>query len=155
MWAILSDIHSNLEALQAVLADIDGLSRPVERFLCLGDTVGYGPNPLECLDLVRQRCDVVLLGNHDQAVLFDPDGFGAAAARAVFRTREQLEKPGPESEARWIFLSQLPRTHAEGDMLFVHGSPRNPINEYVFPEDVYNQRKMAALYAQIERSCFQ
>jgi predicted phosphodiesterase len=154
MWAILSDIHSNLEAFEAVLADI-GQAPPVERVLCLGDTVGYGPNPVECLDLVRQRCDVVLLGNHDQAVLFDPEGFGAAAAQAVVRTRQMLEKPGPESEPRWVFLSQLPRTHTEGDLLFVHGSVRNPINEYVFPEDIYNQRKMAALFAQVGRYCFQ
>src|SRR5439155_982430 len=54
-----------------------------------------------------------------------------------------------------VFLSQLPRTHAEGDLLFVHGSVRNPINEYVFPEDIYNQRKVAAIFAQVGRYCFQ
>src|SRR5260370_41511441 len=98
MWAILSDIHSNLEALQAVLADVDAQA-PVERVLCLGDTVGYGPNPLECLDLVRRRCDVALLGNHDQAGLFDPEDFGAPAAEAVGRTRHVLEKADPAAEA--------------------------------------------------------
>src|SRR5260370_12550328 len=116
MWAILSDIHSNLEALQAVLADVDAQA-PVERVLCLGDTVGYGPNPLECLDLVRRRCGLVLLGNHDQAVLFDPDGFGKSAAQAIFRTREQLATPGPNSEGRLAFLMQLPRRHTEGPLL--------------------------------------
>jgi diadenosine tetraphosphatase ApaH/serine/threonine PP2A family protein phosphatase len=155
MWAILSDIHSNLEAFQAVLADIDELSRPVERILCLGDTVGYGPNPLECLDLVRQRCDLVLLGNHDQAVLFDPEGFGASAARAVFWTREQLETPGPEAEERWAFLLRLPQKHVEGDLLYVHGSARGPLNEYVFPEDVWNHRKMERIFELVERCCFQ
>jgi diadenosine tetraphosphatase ApaH/serine/threonine PP2A family protein phosphatase len=155
MWAILSDIHGNLEAFQAVLADIDGLSRPVERILCLGDTVGYGPNPLECLDLVKRRCDFVLLGNHDQAVLFDPDGFGAAAARAVFWTRHLLETTGQASQERLTFLTALPRKHSEGELLFVHGSARSPLNEYVFPEDVCNHAKMERIFALVDKYCFQ
>jgi predicted phosphodiesterase len=72
MIAIFSDIHSNLEALQAVLADI--ARQPVEALYCLGDTVGYGPNPLECLDLTMAM-KVVLLGNNDQGVLSDPEFF--------------------------------------------------------------------------------
>jgi diadenosine tetraphosphatase ApaH/serine/threonine PP2A family protein phosphatase len=155
MWAILSDIHGNLEALQAVLADIDGLSSPVERILCLGDTVGYGPNPLECLDLVKSRCDLVLLGNHDQAVLFDPEGFGASAARAVFWTRHLLDSTGAASEERLHFLTQMARKHTEGQLLFVHGSARSPLNEYVFPEDVCNHAKMERLFALVDRCCFQ
>jgi predicted phosphodiesterase len=72
MWAICSDIHGNLEAAQAVLEDM--ARYPVEAIYCLGDILGYGPNPLECLDLV-QGMKVVLLGNWEQAVLFDSDGF--------------------------------------------------------------------------------
>jgi predicted phosphodiesterase len=70
MLAIVSDIHANLEALQAVLADI--AQHPVEAIYCLGDTVGYGPNPRECLDVVMQW-PLVLLGNFDLAATLDPE----------------------------------------------------------------------------------
>jgi diadenosine tetraphosphatase ApaH/serine/threonine PP2A family protein phosphatase len=153
--ALISDIHSNFEALQAVLADIK--KHPVEEIYCLGDIVGYGPNPRECVDLVMQ-CKVVLLGNHDQGAMFDPDGFNPSAERAIFWTRAQLEAPGENRQAterRWEFLAERPRTHREGPYLFVHGSARNPLNEYVFPEDIYNQRKMERIFALVDRYCFQ
>src|SRR6202163_4039125 len=70
--ALISDIHSNLEALQAVLEDIK--QHNIEEIYCLGDIVGYGPNPRECVDLIM-KCQVVLLGNHDQGAMFDPEGF--------------------------------------------------------------------------------
>ena len=88
--AIISDIHSNLEALEAVLADID--QQGITEIYCLGDVIGYGPNPRECIDRVMQ-CNVCILGNHDQGALFDPEGFNAGAERAIFWTREQLEAP--------------------------------------------------------------
>jgi diadenosine tetraphosphatase ApaH/serine/threonine PP2A family protein phosphatase len=152
--AIISDIHSNLEALQAVLADI--AKHPVEEIYCLGDVIGYGPNPRECVDLVM-KCKVVLLGNHDQGALFDPDGFNPPAERAIFWTRSQLENgDAPEPQGRrWEFLADRPRSHREDGLLFVHGSARNPLNEYVFPEDVYNQRKMERIFALVDRYCFQ
>jgi diadenosine tetraphosphatase ApaH/serine/threonine PP2A family protein phosphatase len=153
--AIISDIHGNLEALQAVLADID--RQQVREIYCLGDVIGYGPNPRECIDQVM-RCQVVLLGNHDQGALFDPEGFNPPAERAIFWTRSQIEA-SPEGaerrEGRWNFLAERPRTHRENGYLFVHGSARNPLNEYVFPEDVYNQRKMDRIFALVERYCFQ
>src|SRR3954470_6838780 len=86
--AIISDIHSNLEALQAVLADIK--SQGITEIYCLGDVIGYGPNPRECIDLVMS-CKLVLLGNHDQGAMFDPDGFNGPAEKAIFWTRAQLE----------------------------------------------------------------
>jgi len=155
MKALISDIHGNLEALRAVLEDI--AQHPVEATYCLGDTVGYGPNPRECLQLVMD-CRVTLLGNHDQAALFDPSNFNEKAERAILWTREQLEAPIPSRaamERRWEFLAEMPRTYREGDLLLVHGSPRNPINEYIFPEDIYNERKMDALFRLVERYCFQ
>ena len=103
-------------------------------------------------------CNVTLLGNHDQGALFDPEGFSAVAERAIFWTREQLENrtdPREARERRWEFLAERPRTHQDENGLFVHGSARNPLNEYVFPEDVYNQRKMERLFALVERYCFQ
>ena len=72
MFAIVSDIHGNLEAFTAVLAEID--RRGIQHIICLGDIIGYGPNPIECLDLAMGM-RVVLLGNNDQGILFDPDGF--------------------------------------------------------------------------------
>lgn len=153
MWAIISDIHSNYEALVAVLEDIDSLE--VEKVLCLGDIVGYGPNPCECVDLAM-NCDVVLLGNHDQGALFDPEGFNSGAERAIFWTRAQLENAvDSQAEARWEFLGERPRSYKEGDYLFVHGSARNPLNEYVFPEDVCNSRKMERIFELIDKYCFQ
>jgi diadenosine tetraphosphatase ApaH/serine/threonine PP2A family protein phosphatase len=153
--AIISDIHSNLEALQAVLKDIS--KHNVTEIYCLGDVVGYGPNPRECVDLVM-KCKVVLLGNHDQGAMFDPEGFNPPAERAIFWTRAQLEAPGEARsvrERRWEFLAERPRSFREDGFLFVHGSARNPLNEYVFPEDIYNQRKMERIFALVERYCFQ
>ncbi len=154
--ALISDIHANLEALTAVLADIS--KQGVSEIFCLGDIVGYGPNPCECLDKVMEHADVTILGNHDQATLFDPDGFNPVALAAIYWTRDQLEQgPGTPTtkNKRWDFLGELHRTHTDGEFLFVHGSPREPTNEYVFPEDVYNQRKMDALLGRIDKYCFQ
>jgi diadenosine tetraphosphatase ApaH/serine/threonine PP2A family protein phosphatase len=150
--ALISDIHSNLEGLQAVLADAQ--SQGAEEIYCLGDVIGYGPNPRECIDMVMD-CRVCLLGNHDQGALFDPEGFNTGAERAIFWTRNQLEAPGAENMRRCEFLGERPRSHREDSYLFVHGSPRNPLNEYVFPEDIYNQRKMEKIFSLIDRYCFQ
>lgn len=154
MRAIISDIHGNLEALEAVLADIH--SQGISEIYCLGDIIGYGPNPRECIDLVSENCQATILGNHDQAALFDPEGFNAGAERAIFWTRSMLESGDPEgNEVRWEFLGELPRMKREGKLLFVHGSARNPLNEYVFPEDVYNQRKMERIFGLVDHYCFQ
>ena len=155
--ALISDIHANLESLQAVLNDIR--AQGISEIYCLGDIVGYGPNPCECLDKIIDTCRVTILGNHDQAAYLDPDGFNPVALQAVYWTREQLDRGGGSGRAkvnrRWDFLTELPKTQSEDGWLFVHGSPRDPTNEYVFPEDVYNQRKMDALFSRIERYCFQ
>ncbi|MSR53979.1 MAG: metallophosphoesterase [Gemmataceae bacterium] len=156
MKAIISDIHGNLEALRAVLDDISH-QKIDEGIYCLGDVIGYGPNPRECIDLVME-CKLVLLGNHDQGALFDPDGFNPAAKRAIMWTRDQLEQPAEarqSREKRWEFLADRPRSFKEGGNLYVHGSARNPLNEYVFPEDIYNQRKMEKIFTLVERYCFQ
>jgi predicted phosphodiesterase len=153
--AVISDVHANLEALQAVLADIR--EQGIRETFCLGDIIGYGPNPCECIDLVMDT-KVCILGNHDQAALFDPEGFNTGAERAIFWTREQLESNSgspAQSAKRWDFLGELPRNYRDNGLLFVHGSARNPVNEYVFPEDIYNQRKMEKIFSLIDRHCFQ
>jgi diadenosine tetraphosphatase ApaH/serine/threonine PP2A family protein phosphatase len=153
--ALISDIHGNLEALDVVLEDIE--AQGITEIFCLGDVIGYGPNPRECIDRVMEHCHVTLLGNHDQGALFDPDGFNIGAERAIFWTREQLESSFDRvnNEKRWEFLGELPRTHRLNSFLFVHGSPRNPLSEYIFPEDIYNQRKMERLFQLVEKYCFQ
>lgn len=154
MRAIISDIHGNLEALTEVLKDIK--SQKITEIYCLGDIVGYGPNPCECIDLVRKNCQVTILGNHDQASMFDPEGFNAGAERAIFWTRTQLEQGDPQAtDERWEFLGELPRIRREEKFLFVHGSARNPLNEYVFPEDVFNQRKIERIFGLVDQYCFQ
>jgi predicted phosphodiesterase len=153
--ALISDIHGNLEALETVLLDIK--QSAVDEIYCLGDIIGYGPNPCECLDLVMQRCKRTILGNHDQAALFDPDGFNPMALQAIYWTRDQLDSHGSSSvliNKRWDFLGELPRQIEEQQWLFVHGSPRDPTNEYVFPEYVFDQRKMELLFGKVEHVCF-
>lgn len=155
-FAVISDIHSNLEALQAVLADIE--RRGITEVLCLGDVIGYGPNPRECLDLVRQRCRICMMGNHDHAVLYEPTNFNTAAERAAFWTRQMIENDRDPQlcEQRWAFLGRLPVRVREGDILYVHASPRRPINEYIFPEDVFtNPQKVLANFERLDaRLCF-
>ncbi len=153
--AILSDIHANLEALQAVLADARELG--AEQVICLGDLIGYGPNPRECIDLVMQF-DICILGNHDSGALFDPEGFSSGAEKAIFWTRSQLENCCDDAETvrrRLDFLAQLPRSCQLDGLLFVHGSPRNPLNEYIFPEDVHYTRKIEKILALVPHVCFQ
>ncbi len=156
MYAIISDIHGNLEALEAVLADID--RRGIEQIVCLGDVIGYGPNPRECLDRVIERCSLCLMGNHDHAVLYEPTNFNQIAERAAYWTREMLETD-PQRDRRnrrWAFLGKLPMRHKRNDVLFVHASPRRPINEYIFPEDVFtNPQKVTANFERLDaRLCF-
>jgi predicted phosphodiesterase len=155
MKALISDIHGNLEALEAVLVDI--AQYDVGAIYCLGDVVGYGPNPRECLDIVAERCQVVVMGNHDQGAIFDPSNFNGVAERAIHWTRRALEEPLPSRAAadrRWEFLGECPRTHREESTLYVHASPRHPLNDYIFPEDVFNQSKMDRLFRLIDRYCF-
>jgi len=155
-FAIISDIHSNLEALLAVLADIE--QRGIKEIICLGDIVGYGPNPKECLDLVRERCRVTLMGNHDHALLYEPTNFNLPAERACFWTRQVLEEE-PDTRLRnerWKFLGNLPVRFKDRDVVFFHASPRRPMNEYIFPEDVFtNPQKVMANFDRLDaRVCF-
>ena len=162
MLAIISDIHSNVEALTAVLADI--ANRQITTIVCLGDLVGYGPEPKECLDLVRKHASVSLMGNHDYAVLFEPNKFNIGAESACYWTRGQLEDEQNVTlrNERWDYLGRLQIKHVMsgedmglGELAFVHGSPRRPINEYVFPDDVYNNaNKVQGLFDRFTNLCF-
>ena len=130
--AVISDVHANLYALEAVLGAIDRNS-PAQIW-CLGDTVGYGPRPNECCALVRERADLVLIGNHDLVALGSAEvalaEFNPEAAAASRWTAEQLT-----DDSRRFLAGLEPTAEAEGVQLF-HGSPRDPVWEYVLTEIV-------------------
>lgn len=116
-YAIISDIHANLEALEVVLSEIDNHS--VDQILCLGDVVGYNANPNECADIIRTRNIPTICGNHDAvaAGLEEPWGFNPIALAAALWTREHL------SEENLEWLRGLPDTLVFEDFLIAHGSP--------------------------------
>jgi diadenosine tetraphosphatase ApaH/serine/threonine PP2A family protein phosphatase len=119
-WVVFSDIHSNLEAFEAVLADMRSIS--FSRMICLGDVVGYAASPKDCLDLLRTLETTVLLGNHDFAVIDDrilSDMSGPAVA-GVHYAREQLSSAGRS------FFASLPLTFSDGGLQFVHSSLDHP-----------------------------
>ena len=127
--AVVSDIHSNLHALEAVLAAIEE-ANPDELW-CLGDLVGYGPQPNECCAAIAQRADVCLAGNHDLAVrgTIDLEEFGGEAAVAARWTREVL---APEAQ---VLLDRLEPEGAAHGVALYHGSARDPIWEYVLSDE--------------------
>ena len=127
--AVVSDIHSNLHALEAVLTAID--EEAPDELWCLGDLVGYGPRPNECCATIAERADVCLAGNHDLAVrgTIDLEEFGGEAAVAARWTREVL---APEAQE---LLDRLePAGSAHGVALY-HGSARDPVWEYVLSDE--------------------
>jgi diadenosine tetraphosphatase ApaH/serine/threonine PP2A family protein phosphatase len=123
--AVITDIHSNRPALDAVLEAI--ADAKVSEIWCLGDVVGYGAEPDGCTEVVKERCDVCLVGNHDLAVLGDLDvsAFSAAAADAVTWTQENAEQPTLD------FLRDLQPAGEREDVGLFHASPRDPVWEYV------------------------
>lgn len=125
-YAIIADIHANLAAFKAVLADI-GRQGGVDRTWCLGDVVDYGPEPHECIELLRQMDHVCVAGNHDWAAIgkISTDEFNPHAADATQWTSLQLNADDAE------YLAGLPLVIKEGDFTLVHGSPRHPIREYL------------------------
>jgi predicted phosphodiesterase len=128
--AVISDIHSNLPALQAVLAEVDG--EGPDQIWCLGDIVGYGPHPNECVNLARERAALSLCGNHDLAVLgaIDVSEFTGDAEAAARWTRGVLGEP----EAGWL-RELSPSAERPGVELY-HGSPRDAVWDYVLSEQV-------------------
>src|SRR4030042_1786495 len=118
--AIISDIHSNLEALQAVIKDIK--KRRIKKIFCLGDLVGYGANPNECIDLCYSEADIVIAGNHDWAAIDKTDValFNPIAANAITWTKKQLTRSNINK------LQKVKLTAKVGDLLLVHSSPHKP-----------------------------
>jgi len=131
--AMISDIHANLPALEAVLGDAEAAG--VDEVWCLGDVVGYGAQPDECAALVREHCAVSLVGNHDLAALeqLDISTFSPAAAAAVRWTREAMDNSTVE------FLAGLEPADERREVALYHASPRDPVWEYVLWPDQATQ----------------
>lgn len=173
LTALISDLHSNLPALETALADARG--RGTRRFVCLGDMIGYGASPRECLDLVMALCAVepvdpaaekasqpleaglCLLGNHEHALLNSAEDFNPKARSAIEWTRVVLNQ-GEDRERSylyWDYLGSLSPAGRDERALFVHGSPRDPVREYLLPRDVKNPAKMEDNFRRMDRPvCF-
>ena len=125
---VVADVHSNLEALQAVIAHAEAAGG-FERVLCLGDVVGYGPDPGECLALLRSYDHAAVAGNHDLAAIgeLSVETFNPAARTAAMWTRHRLT---PDEQA---YLRSNPLRHEEAEATLVHGTPREPVWEYFLP----------------------
>jgi predicted phosphodiesterase len=143
--AIISDIHSNLEALIKALEVID--QKSIDETVCLGDIVGYGANPNECIDLIRQRCSIVIKGNHEEAIenVSTTEDFTDDARTAIVWTRKNL------TDEHFKYISALPLYHKKDDILFVHASPCHPEKwSYIFQE----KEAITAFHCFLESICF-
>ena len=132
---IVSDIHGNLEAFTIALEYFK--ENNIEKIVCLGDIVGYGPNPEECVNLVRKHCNVSIMGNHDYAAigLANIEYFNEYAKLSTFWTQEKLSDKSKE------YLRSLPFTHEQDQLLFVHSSPKNPSSwDYVLSGEEANKQ---------------
>jgi len=173
LTAIISDLHANLPALRTALAD--ARARGARRFWCLGDMIGYGAQPRECLELVMALCSpsaadpeapagaepllpgVCLRGNHEEALFDSAAGFNPIARAAIEWTQGELGAGGDRvrSMAYWDFLDGLNPTHEDEVAYLVHASPRDPLREYILPRDVHDTGKMQANFAAMRRDvCF-
>ena len=122
-YLVLADIHSNLAAFEAILAD----AGQFDKIWCVGDVIGYGPQPNECIERLKALPHICVAGNHDWAAInrLDVSAFNPDALRACLWTRRQLT---PDN---WEFIASLPERLVEDCFTIVHGSPRSPIWEYI------------------------
>lgn len=174
LTALISDIHSNRQALAVALAD--AAERGAQRYVCLGDVIGYGGRPSECLERIMSitgrgttpdgapietardvndrpvEPGICLLGNHEQALMETAEDFNPRARAAIDWTRERIDEVG---ERYWNFIGALEPTECDDRAQFAHGSPRDPVREYVLPSDARNPQKLAAMFAKQQRPvCF-
>jgi diadenosine tetraphosphatase ApaH/serine/threonine PP2A family protein phosphatase len=145
--AVISDIHSNLEALIAVLEDIK--SRDIEKILVLGDVIGYGPNPKECLELINDlNPEVTLMGNHEHALVHGcPTNMHPRARVTLEWTKEQLSREQLEQLSNW------PTSHQVDSIFAVHASPRHHVMEYIFPYDIKRAGLMKERFELVPTNC--
>jgi len=159
--ALISDLHGNWPALAVAVAD--ARERQVERFVCLGDVVGYGAKPRECLELVMGLIDpqnplgaglergICLQGNHEHALLHSAEDFNPNARAAIEWTRMALAEgvDAGRVDQYWEFLAALEPCVVEPGAMYAHGSPRDPVREYMLPRDSRDVAKMKAVFARM------
>ncbi|MFT5702132.1 MAG: putative phosphodiesterase [Desulforhopalus sp.] len=139
--AVLSDIHANLEAFEAVLYHAE--KREVDSYVCLGDVVGYGANPNECIEILSSLSCPCLLGNHDAAVLEIPLNMKQDSRRVINWTRQVLSKTS------LTFLHQMEDVIHDGNVLYCHSNPYRPRNWYYVVEKTYISSSFARSKAKI------
>jgi diadenosine tetraphosphatase ApaH/serine/threonine PP2A family protein phosphatase len=170
LTAILSDLHANEPALDTALAD--ARARGARRYVCLGDVIGYGARPRHNLDHVMRLCvpqptpedgegplepGLCLQGNHEHALLHSAEDFNPKARAALQWTRDQLNSCADRerSYAYWDFIGGLEPCADDGTAMFAHGSPRDPVREYLVPRDIQDGAKMDACFARMTSAiCF-
>ena len=170
LTAIISDLHGNRPALEVTLAD--ARERGVRRFVCLGDVVGYGADPRHALDRVMGLCvadpeqtvefgslegGLCLQGNHEFALLGSAEDFNPKARAAIDWTHEELTHGGGRERGMdyWDFVGGLLPAARDEVAMFAHGSPRDPVREYLVPRDAQDHDKMRACFAHMDRGiCF-
>jgi len=162
LTAIVSDLHGNQPALETALED--ARERGVRRVVCLGDVIGYGANPRHNLERIMRLAvaepdpeaglgplepGICLQGNHEYALLNTAEDFNPKARAAIEWTREELSRGSDkeESYAFWDFLAELEPSADDGTAMFAHGSPRDPVREYMLPRDITDDGKMRAIFA--------
>lgn len=164
LTALISDLHSNWLALETAVTD--ARERGAKRFVCLGDVIGYGARPTLCLDEVMKLCTedatfgglepgLCLMGNHEYALLNNAEDFNPNARAAIDWTRDQINGGGGDKDRAyvyWDFLGGLEPMLAEDNALYAHGSPRDPVREYLLPRDARDGDKMAALFAHMREA---
>lgn len=167
--AILSDLHGNMPAIEAAVAD--ARARGARRFVCCGDVVGYGAQPREALDVVMRLCvpgarhadgeeladGLCLKGNHEEALLTSPEDFNPKARAAIEWTHREVTAGGGREAgyAYWDFLGDLSASSTDEAAMFAHGSPRDPVREYMLPRDIRDEPKMRANFEAMTRDvCF-
>lgn len=150
MQAILSDIHGNLEALTAVLHRLESFD--VDSMICLGDTVGYGPNSVECLRIVSQWA-IAIMGDWDMALVeHNPSEWNPAVNRHIEWMREHVSSDS-QAEELYRAVGGFKRTLTERGYLFTHGTPDN-MRDFLFPEELYSPAKLDRVAEQFGSAMF-
>ena len=144
--AIISDLHSNKESLEAVFAHIR--AQGLTDLICLGDVIGYGPDPQHCVDLVSGHAEVTVMGNHDEALFHTAADFNPHAKGAIEWTRGQLRpRWWSGSRRRGAGAGSAACRTLTRSATFVHGSTRDPVREYVLSTDGFlNPGKLRAIF---------
>jgi diadenosine tetraphosphatase ApaH/serine/threonine PP2A family protein phosphatase len=152
-YAIVSCAHGNLDAFAAVVADAK--SRGVERIVFLGDLVGFGPDPVGCVDLARTECAIALKGCHDQALVVGASHLPPPVRACLDWAKEEIERDGDQGPLRMQFLAELAPSYDSAGIVFLHASPRDPVGEYLFAEDVKRDtRKLSRAFSLVSKVVF-